>query len=93
LAVVAFRHAAAGELITSGVNGMLAEPGDDLGFVTAAQTLLNDRNRMRSIGEQGCQTAHALGWPKVVEMTESVFNKIMLEQGSPVARAWPIQMA
>jgi len=93
LAVVAFRHAAAGELITSGVNGMLAEPSDDQGFVTAAQTLLNDRNRMRSIGAHGCQTAHALGWPKVVEMTESIFNKIMLEQGSPVARAWPIQMA
>ncbi|MDH4479285.1 MAG: glycosyltransferase family 1 protein [Rhodoferax sp.] len=93
LAVVAFRHAAAGELITSGVNGMLAEPSDDPGFSMAAQILLSDRSRMRAIGEQGCRTAHALGWPKVVEMTESIFQKILLEQGAPVARAWPVQIA
>lgn len=93
LAVVAFRHAAAGELIMSGVNGMLAEPSDDPGFSMAAQILLSDRNRMRAIGEQGCRTAHALGWPKVVEMTESIFQKILLEQGAPVARAWPVQIA
>ena len=93
LAVVAFRHAAAGELIESGVNGMLANPSDDLGFAAAAQVLLQDPGHMRAIGQQAWQTAHALGWPKVVEKTESVFRKILLEQGAPVTSSWLIQVA
>jgi len=93
LAVVAFRHAAAGELIQSGVNGMLAEPSDNLGFSAAAQVLLSDREHMRAIGQQAWQTAHALGWPKVVEKTESVFQKILLEQGAPAVSSWLVQVA
>ena len=93
LAVVAFRHAAAGELIQSGVNGMLAEPSDNLGFSAAAQVLLSDRDHMRAIGQQAWQTAHVLGWPKVVEKTESVFQKILLEQGAPVVSSWLVQVA
>jgi glycosyltransferase involved in cell wall biosynthesis len=93
LAVVAFRHAAAGELIQSGVNGMLADPSNDLGFAAAAQVLLQDPVHMRAMGQQAWQTAHALGWPKVVEKTESVFRKILLEQGAPVASSWLMQVA
>jgi glycosyltransferase involved in cell wall biosynthesis len=93
LAVVAFRHAAAGELIESGVNGMLADPSDNLGFAAAAQVLLQDPGHMRAIGQQAWQTAHALGWPKVVEKTESVFRKILLEQTAPVASSWLVQVA
>jgi glycosyltransferase involved in cell wall biosynthesis len=93
LAVVAFKHAAAGELITSGLNGMLADPNDGPGFAAAAQALLNDPDHMRAIGRQAWQTANALGWPKVVEMTETIFQKILLEQGTPVTRAWPMQIA
>ena len=88
LAVVAFRHAAAGELIRSGVNGMLAGPSDSRGFLAAAQVLLNEPERMRAIGTAAWQTAHALGWPKVVEKTESVFRKILLEQRSPLVSSW-----
>ena len=93
LAVVAFRHAAAGELIASGVNGMLADPSDDLGFAAAAQVLLQDPSHMRAIGQRAWQTAHALGWPKVVEKTESIFRKILLEQTAPVASSWLVQVA
>ncbi len=93
LAVVAFRHAAAGELIVSGKNGMLAEPSDVQGFQAAAQALLNDPAHMRAVGQQAWQTAHALGWPKVVEKTESIFQKILLEQGVPHLHQWAVQAA
>lgn len=36
LCVVAYRHAAAAELIEDGENGLLAEPGDEPGFLAAA---------------------------------------------------------
>lgn len=93
LAVVAFRHAAAGELIQSGVNGMLADPADKRGFSAAAQMLLNDREQMRAMGQQACMTANALGWPKVVEKTEAIFQKILLENGAPMASSWLVQAA
>ena len=93
LAVVAFRHAAAGELIQSGENGMLVDPANDAGFEAAAHTLLNAPENMRAMGAQAWQTAHSLGWPKVVEKTESIFHKIMLEQGAPYANPWVAQTA
>jgi hypothetical protein len=72
---------------------MLADPTDQLGFSAAAQTLLTDREQMRVMGAQACQTATALGWPKVVEKTEAVFQKILLENVSPLSSAWLVQAA
>jgi glycosyltransferase involved in cell wall biosynthesis len=77
LAVVAFRHAAAGELIESGINGMLADPAHDHSFEAAAQALLHNPALMRSVGQQAWLTANTLGWPTVVEKTETVFQKIV----------------
>ena len=91
LAVVAFRHAAAGELIVSGTNGMLADPADDHSFEVAAQALLHSPALMRSVGQQAWHTANNLGWPTVVEKTETVFQKILLEQGTPYAHQWLLQ--
>jgi glycosyltransferase involved in cell wall biosynthesis len=91
LAVVAFRHAAAGELIVSGTNGMLADPANDHSFEAAAQALLHNPALMRSIGQQAWHTANTLGWPTVVEKTETVFQKILLEQGTPYAHQWLLQ--
>jgi glycosyltransferase involved in cell wall biosynthesis len=90
LAVVAFRHAAAGELIESGKNGMLADPASDHAFEAAAQALLNDPQTMREIGQRAAQTAVTLGWSTVVEKTESVFQKILLEYGTPYAQHWAL---
>lgn len=86
LAVVAFRHAAAGELITSGDNGMLAEPDREQGFEIAAHALLNDAELMRAMGAKAVTSARALGWPAVVEKTESIFHKVLLEHGTPYAQ-------
>jgi glycosyltransferase involved in cell wall biosynthesis len=42
-----------GEVVDSGVNGLLYEPGDSRGLAAAIATLLDDRALARSIGEAG----------------------------------------
>jgi len=76
LAVVAFQHAAAGELIQSGVNGMLANPESDLEFEMAVQLLLNNVELMQYLGKQACSSARALSWRMIVEKTEHVFHEV-----------------
>lgn len=93
LAVVAFRHAAAGELIVSGENGVLADPKHENSFEAAAAALLDDAALMRSMGTKAAARARALGWPAVVEQTEAIFEKIMLEHGTPYARSVAMQTA
>lgn len=93
LAVVAFRHAAAGELITSGENGVLADPMHAHSFEAASNALLKDAALMRSMGAKAALRARALGWPAVVEQTESIFEKILLEHGTPYGRSIALQTA
>jgi len=77
LAVVAFDHAAAGELIQSGVNGMLARTHSEVDFEMGVQTLLNNQELMRHLAEQACLSARALSWRMIVERTEGVFHQVM----------------
>jgi glycosyltransferase involved in cell wall biosynthesis len=77
LAVAAFDHAAAGQLIQSGVNGMLAPTLSDLDFELAVHTLLNSRDLMRSIAHNAHQTAQQLSWQQIVEKTETIFHHIL----------------
>jgi len=91
LAVVAFRHAAAGELITSGVNGVLADPLHERSFEVAINGLLEDSTLVHAMGVKAALRARALGWPAVVEQTESIFEKILLEHGTPYGRSIALQ--
>jgi glycosyltransferase involved in cell wall biosynthesis len=77
LAIVAFHHAAAGELIQSGVNGMLARTHSSLDFEMGVQTLLNNQALMQHVAEQACLSARALSWRMIVERTEGVFHHVM----------------
>ena len=77
LAIVAFHHAAAGELIQSGVNGMLARTHSGLDFEMGVQTLLNNQALMQHVAEQACLSARALSWRMIVERTEGVFHRVM----------------
>ncbi len=77
LAVVAFDHAAAGQLIQSGVNGMLAPALSDLDFEWAVHTLLNSPELMRFVSENAHTTAQQLSWQQIVEKTESIFQHIL----------------
>ncbi len=77
LAIVAFHHAAAGELIQSGVNGMLARTHSALDFEMGVQTLLNNQAFMQHVAHQACLSARALSWRMIVERTEGVFHHVM----------------
>ena len=80
LAIVAFHHAAAGELIQSGVNGMLARTPSEVDFEMGVQTLLNNQALMQHVAEQACLSARALSWRMIVERTEGVFQHVMRQQ-------------
>lgn len=77
LAVVAFDHAAAGQLIQSGVNGMLAAEHSEFDFELAVDTLLNSQELMRFIASNASNTAQNLSWQQIVEKTETIFHHIL----------------
>ena len=77
LAVVAFNHAAAAELIQNGVNGMLAAHASDIHFEMAAQTLLNRPELMAYVRQQACISAQSMGWDTIVKKTESVIYDVL----------------
>lgn len=93
LAVVAFDHAAAGELIQSGVNGMLARAHSEVDFEMGVQALLNNKELMQLLAQQACASARALSWRMIVQRTEGVFHRVMhahtlsYSLGFPVVRA------
>jgi len=72
LGVVAFQHAAAALLINHGVNGWLAKPADEAGFIACALTACQDAEARRTARSQARTTALAHNWQKVVQETESV---------------------
>jgi len=78
LAVVAFKHAAAGELIQSGINGMLASHDSGVHFEMAAQALLNNPELMAYVRQQACLSAQAMGWDVIVQKTENVIYEVLL---------------
>lgn len=80
LAVVAFDHAAAGDIICNGVNGMLADPLSEASFVMAAQSLLNAPDNLRAIGLRAAATAASMGWPSIVEATEAIIRKVAWQE-------------
>ncbi|MDM0112730.1 glycosyltransferase family 1 protein [Variovorax sp. J22R133] len=83
LAVVAFDHAAAGQLIRSGGNGLLASFGDEADFVRQAVHVATDREHAARMARQARATACELGWDRIVSQVESVFAAT-LDAGMPV---------
>ncbi|MBL8362038.1 MAG: glycosyltransferase family 1 protein [Rubrivivax sp.] len=70
LPVVAYDHAAAGQLIRSGTNGLLCTPGDTAGFIEAAIELAERAPLRAAIAAQARATALGLGWDAVVARFE-----------------------
>jgi glycosyltransferase involved in cell wall biosynthesis len=82
LPVLAFDHAAAGQLIEHGCNGWLAPPHDAAAFVRLAQCLALDRDAARRSGEAARRSALDLGWDTVLRQIESVFISTLIAQRS-----------
>jgi glycosyltransferase involved in cell wall biosynthesis len=65
LAVLAYDHAAAGELIDNGQNGRIVPAGDAAGFIQAAQELASDTPLREKLGAAASETALGLDWDAV----------------------------
>jgi len=77
LAVIAYRHAAAGELITPGINGMTVDPGDEHAFVQAVTATLMNRPLIRNLGSSAIITAQQQSWEEIVRRTELIWREIL----------------
>ena len=82
LPVVAFDSAAAGQLIRSGRNGLLANGDDHGAFVRAALALAPDGDRRRALGAAARETARGFDWDGVVSRFESVLARAIDEHAT-----------
>jgi len=73
LPVLAYNYAAAGALIRSGVNGVLARFDDTRDLIEGAARLAQRPAQLRVMGERARETACAMSWERIVEQVESVF--------------------
>lgn len=83
LATVAFRHAAAAELIESGSTGWLSDPEDARGFVNSARALAADPQRRRSMGQGAREAVSQLDWPAIASQFE-VMVQALIEGERPL---------
>jgi glycosyltransferase involved in cell wall biosynthesis len=79
LAVVAYRHAAAGDLIISGDNGITVDPGDENAFIQAVTATLINQSLTRRLGYAALATAKQQSWEEITRRTESVWREIILQ--------------
>ena len=85
--VVAFDHAAAGQLIRTGVNGHRVPRTDAPGFIQAAVEAAQDREQLARWGVQARSTVEPLGWPGIVQRFEAELREVLDQpvpaQGTP----------
>lgn len=68
LAVLAFEHAAAKELISDNVNGRLIAPDDSAGFVEAAGELSRQPDIYERLGRKARERATSLSWANIGDL-------------------------
>lgn len=86
LAVVAYRSAAAAELIVHGINGMSVTPGDGLAFSQAVIDLLDAPGARQRQGKAARSTVAARSWSAVVAAFEQVAKAAVSAQNSACTR-------
>ena len=75
LPVVAYRSAAAAELVVHQENGVLASPGDETAYVEAALWLAADRQRLARLAQAARQSMLPRNWGAVVTAFEEVASE------------------
>ena len=81
LAVVSYSCAAAQELITSGVNGMLVPVDDELQFINAAVGVAASATTMAQLRQAAAPSVTHLHWDTIFESFEAYLNRV-IETGS-----------
>lgn len=79
LPLVAFDHAAAGQLIRDGHDGLLAPPGDARCFVRQALALAGDREWRACVGARARERVSGLGWPAIAARLEVLLQRAVGE--------------
>ncbi|MCK6424626.1 MAG: glycosyltransferase family 1 protein [Burkholderiaceae bacterium] len=87
LALLAYDHAAAAELVRHGENGLLAAPGDAADFTRLLGELLDDPARRRALGRQARASMLDQGWERVVERFESLLRQRVEARGRTTPQA------
>ncbi|MGR4871421.1 glycosyltransferase family 4 protein [Variovorax sp. LARHSF232] len=82
LAVLAYDHASAGQMIRSGENGLIAPLGDEEEFVRLARHLVKAPEHARQMGQRARQSAGEAGWERIVAQVEEVLFAT-IEAGIP----------
>jgi len=77
LAVLAYRHAAAGELLRHGDNGLLVALDDSAGFCDQACRISGNRDRIRHLGSAARETACQMDWARIIEAIEREYAAAM----------------
>jgi hypothetical protein len=85
--VVAFDHAAAGQWIDDGFNGMLAADTRNESFIEAALALGGDAARRAAIGAAARETALGMAWSGVVARFEAILQLVAEANRYEVPRA------
>ncbi len=88
LAVVAYDHAAAGQLIRHGENGLLARCDDTLEFCRVARRIAGDWPLVRELGLQARVTAGQLDWDRIVDAIEVEYGAAMALGTVPTPAPW-----
>lgn len=80
LAVIAYDHAAAGQLIKHGQNGMLIAVKQEHDLSAAAAQVIQNKELATEIRIQARQTAVDHDWSSVVSRTEGIFRSLIGQQ-------------
>ena len=83
LAVLAFDHAAASDLIQHGRNGLLAPAGDADAFVRQAVSLVSSPDLIRQLREQAPAAVADRDWGRIAERMETVWSQVLQQSASP----------
>jgi glycosyltransferase involved in cell wall biosynthesis len=76
LAIVAYRYAAAREHLSNGKTALLAEPGDERGFLSSAVRLAADLEYARALGRDARLAGESLTWKRIVRDFEEVLSDV-----------------
>lgn len=77
LCVVAYDHAAAGQLIINHQNGILLAPNAEDHFITAATSISQDASHREQLRNQARQTALNNSWRIILSRTEEIFRSLV----------------
>lgn len=75
--VLAYRCAAAAEVIEDGISGLVAPPGDEAQFIAAARRLAADASLRQRLGEAARERVAPIDWECIHERLEAAFLHII----------------